>query len=155
MIYECQRWNIHGSHYIKFPVRFIHKDFKIDRNLNFCLDTGSPFLCIVSYYQAINLRIRYEKLSKLKTPILLGGTKWDNYLLEGSNFIMRSNIGKLRTIEITPISVLGPPINRKLELPVPGILGFPFLSQFTLVVEKIEHEGKIYLTDDKVTIIET
>lgn len=150
MLYECKRWNLHGSSYIKFPVRLINKGLRIDRNLNFCLDTGSPFNCIISYHQSVGLKIPFEELPRADGTIVIGGTRWESYVLDGCDFVLRSDTGKLRTVEVGSLFVLGPPISQTSGLPVPGILGLPFIERFTLVAERKDLGGRIYLTDEKV-----
>ena len=142
---ECKRdrWG-----YIRLAARFIHGEFKIDSNVNFCIDTGSPDSYFM-YEQAALLKIPINQLNKAgRTRI--AGIEADTYGLEGGKLILRESTGKLHTIPFSPIFVLDPSIYK---MPVYALLGDDFISHFTLVVESEAHGGKIYFTDQKVNIL--
>lgn len=150
MEFDCKRdhWR-----YLRFPARFIHKRFKIDDNVNFCIDTGSP-RSIFMYETALKWGLPYGKLPKSEKPMSIAGMSADAFALEGGELIMRDMTGKLYTVPFSPVWVLGRPVGDKgLSQVVPGILGDDFISRFTLVIEgdKRFPGGRIYFTDQRVT----
>lgn len=144
MEFECQ---IDKYKHVLFPVRFVHKKLALDKNIKFCLDTGS-YKSYISYHQAIELGIQFDKLQKQVHPTELVGTIWDTFKIENFELIIRNTSGILITSPLKSIYVLGNPLNPDIKLPVPGILGYTFIYHYTLVITK--NDGRIYFTDKRV-----
>lgn len=134
--------------YIRLTVRFMNERFGIDHNTNFCVDTGAPY-SLVSYEQAVQWRIPFNRLRRAKSTHRVGGIEAQGYLLEDSKMLLRDHTGKIHAIEVPQILVLGPPFKRK-GMPVPPLLGDDILRNFTLIVESDRQGGKIIITDEKI-----
>jgi len=136
--------------YIRLPVRFLNEQFGINHNTNFCVDTGAPY-SLISYEQAIELRIPFDQLRIDPRPQRVGGTEGQSYILENSKMLFRDFRGGLHSIEVPRIFVLGPPFKQK-GMPIPPLLGDDILQKFTLIVKSDLHGGDIIITDERVDI---
>ena len=133
--------------------RFKHEGFGIYHNTKFAIDTGSPLGSIISYEQAILMKIPFDQLRKRDKPITIGGVEAEAFAVEDGELIMRTTTGNLHSILLSPIWVLGSPISAVSKLPVQGILGDDFISRFTLVLVSESHGGRIYFTDERVSSV--
>lgn len=137
--------------YIRLPLRFINRDFNIDHNTNFCVDTGAPY-SLVTYEQAVEWKLPLDQLKSTPSTHRVGGVEGPGYYLEKSVMLLRDFHGKLLPIDVPRIIVLGPPIvSKQRVLPVPALLGDDILRQFTLIVESDRHGGDVIITDEVVT----
>jgi len=147
MIFDCSR---DKYSYIKIVGRLIHERLKIYSNTHFCIDTGSPF-SLISYEQAVILQIPFGELRPAGKRSL-GGFVGGAFALDGTIIQLRSNKGKLMEFAHNPLIVLGPDFQDpkgQRKVPVPGLLGYDFLRQFTLVVESEQQGGRIVLLKDQ------
>lgn len=136
--------------YIRLPLRFINKQFKVDHNTNFCVDTGAPY-SLVSYEQAVEWKIPFDKLTPTPTPHRVGGIEGPGYYLEDNIMLFRDVNGKLQPISVDKIVVLGAPF-KQTGKPIPPLLGDDILRQFTLIVKSDQHGGDIILTNENIQI---
>lgn len=143
----CQR---DRYRYIRLSLRFINKQFKIDHNTNFCVDTGAPY-SLVSYEQAVQWNIPLDKLPPTPTFHRVGGIECPGYFLENSIMLFRDFTGKLQPIAVDKLVVLGVPSDKKYR-PVPPLLGDDILRQFTLIARGDAHGGEIILTNEEIQI---
>lgn len=146
MEFDCYYDNFN---YIRFPAHFIHKKFDVSKIITFCLDTGAPD-SFISYHQSIELGLPYYKLKKLDYPTRIGGTAWDTYEIKNFDLKIESNSKKIISSPPDSMYVLGPPDNMNASLPVPGILGYSFLKNYTFVVSN--NSGRVYFTDKEVVL---
>jgi hypothetical protein len=143
----CQR---DRYRYIRLPIRFTNKQFKIDHNTNFCVDTGAPY-SLVTYEQAVEWNIPLDKLTPTPNPHRVGGIEGQGYYLENSVMLFRDFRGKLQPIAVNKIVVLGPPFKLPGK-PIPPLLGDDVLRQFTLIVKSDQQGGDIILTNEDIQI---
>lgn len=136
--------------YIRLPLRFINRQFKIDHNTNFCVDTGAPY-SLVTYEQAVEWNILLAQLIPTPGPHSVGGIECPGYYLENSVMLFRDSKGKLHPIAVKNIVVLGSPFKQPYK-PVPPLLGDDILRQFTLIVKSDQRGGDIILTDEDIHI---
>lgn len=145
----CQR---DRYRYIRLPLRFTNKQFKIDHNTNFCVDTGAPY-SLVTYEQAIEWNIPLDQLPPTPVSHRVGGIEGPGYYLENSIMLFRDLRGKLQPIAVGKIVVLGPAFkSRPTDKPIPPLLGDDILRQFTLIVKSEQHGGEIILTNEDIEI---
>jgi hypothetical protein len=143
----CQR---DRYRYIRLSLRFINKQFGIDHNTNFCVDTGAPY-SLVSYEQAVQWKIPLEKLTPTPSRHSVGGIECQGYFLENSAMLLRDFRGKLQPIAVDQLVVLGAPFKTPYK-PVPPLLGDDILRHFTLIVRGDAHGGEITLTNEDIQI---
>lgn len=136
--------------YIRIVIRFINEYLGVDHNTNFCVDTGAPN-SLVSYEQAVEWGIPFEELEPIETPYRVGGITGKAYSLKGSRLVLRDHTGKLNSIEVPSIVVLGPPFQGG-SLPVPALLGDDILYRFSLIVESDRQGGDITITDERIDV---
>lgn len=136
--------------YIRVPIRFINENYGVDHNTNFCIDTGAPY-SLISYEQAVEWGLPFDKLPRSHRKHRVGGVHGEGYLLTGSSLVLRDHVGKLHSLEVPRIEVLGPPFQQA-ELPVPALLGDDLLHDFSLVILSDRQGGAIILTDEKLDI---
>lgn len=141
----CQR---DKHRYISLAIRFVNARFGIQQNIKFCVDTGAP-QSVMSYEQAIVLGIPLDQLKSSKNPMRVGGIEALGYFLEDSQMVFRDLGGKLHTVDVPWIIVLGPPFKGN-ALPVPALLGDDILRNFTLIVQSEKYGGNVIITDEKV-----
>ena len=134
--------------YIRLSVRFINKQFNIDHNTNFCVDTGAPY-SLISYEQAVDWSIPFDKLKTTPSQHRVGGIEGTGYFLDNSVMLFRDSQGKLHPIDVPRIIVLGPPF-KQTGKPVPPLLGDDILRQFTLIVKSDQQGGDVIITDELV-----
>jgi len=151
MIFEGRR---DKYNYIRLTARIIHEDKGFDANVNFCLDTGSP-CSYLSFEQATILGIIFDELEKEKNLTRIAGMECHCYILKDSLILLRESTGKLYRQQFSPFRVLEPAQNDGDKLPVPGILGYDFLVRFNLVVGGARFGNRIYLTDQRVGVLES
>jgi hypothetical protein len=145
----CQR---DRYRYIRLPLRFINKQFKIDHNTNFCVDTGAP-TSLVSYQQAVEWKIPFNQLQKTPGIYRVGGLEGPGYYLDDNIILLRDFRGKLHAYSVPRIIVFGSdPKDLGKALPVPALLGDDILRQFTLLIESEQHGGEVLITDEKVSV---
>jgi hypothetical protein len=137
--------------YIRLPLRFINRQFNINHNTIFCVDTGAPY-SLMTYEQAIELKIPLDKLRPTPTTHRVGGVEGPGYFLEQSKMLLRDYTGKLHGIDVPTIVVLGSSISKQKVLPVPALLGDDILRQFTLIVESDQQGGEVIITDEAVSL---
>lgn len=136
--------------YIRLPPRFINRQFNIDHNTNFCIDTGAPY-SLITYEQAIEWNIPFDKLNSTPSPHRVGGIESLGYYLENSIMLFRDSKGKLQPIAVDKIVVLATPFKQK-DKPIPPLLGDDILRQFTLIVKSDQHGGEIMMTNESIDI---
>lgn len=139
--------------YIRLPLRFINKQFNIDHNTNFCVDTGAPY-SLITYEQAVEWKLPCDQLKPTPHPHRVGGIEGPGYFLNNSTILLRDYSGKLHPIEVPQIVVIGrhPLKPKEKVLPVPALLGDDILRQYTLIVESDRHGGEVIITDESVSI---
>jgi hypothetical protein len=138
--------------YIRLPLRFINRQFNIDHNTYFCVDTGAPY-SLVTYEQAFEWKVPLHKLKPTPSTHRVGGIEGPGYVLEDSIMLFRDSSGTLHPFDVPKIVVIGPPPSSKQKtLPVPALLGDDILRQFTLIVESDRHGGEVIITDEIVSI---
>lgn len=146
---ECKR---DQYRYIRLPLRFTNKQFNIDQNTNFCVDTGAPY-SLISHDQAVAWNIPLDKLTQAPGYQRVGGVEGLAYYLDNSVILFRDFNGKLQPVAIPRILVLGPAFKPKpTDKPIPPLLGDDILRHFTLVIKSDQHGGKIILTNDDIQI---
>lgn len=138
--------------YIILPVKFIHEEFDINTIIHFCLDTGAPN-SVISFEQAVKMSLEFDKLDQEDNLTRICGLECKCYILKDSYLLLRSDSGKLNKVPFSPFNVLEPSASQEDKLPVPGILGYDFISQFNFVVHAVQHGSRVYLTDEKVGIL--
>lgn len=136
--------------YIRLPLRFTNKQFNIDNNTNFCVDTGAPY-SLISPEQAIAWKIPFANLLPVPGTQKVGGVEGPGYYLENSILLFRDYKGKLQPIAVPKIVVLGTPF-KQAGKPIPPLIGDDILRQFTLIVKSDQEGGDIILTNERVQI---
>ena len=150
MKFECLR---HSSGHILLPAQFINEDYKIKHDLKFLIDTGAA-VSIISYQQAIQWHLNFDKLKKTEEPGVFGGGRGYGFILKNNHIILSDysdltlGIKSLRSFKLHSVVVLGPDYAN--TEPLPCVLGYDFLKKFTLLVHSEKRGGKIILTDDQI-----
>lgn len=134
--------------YIRLSLRFVNRNFHIDHNTNFCVDTGAPY-SLISYEQVVEWNLDLTKLAPTPSPHRVGGIEAKGYFLDNSVMLFRDDRGRLNPVEVKRIIVLGPPFKAPNgQKPIPPLLGDDILRNFTLIVKGDRHGGEILLTDE-------